>query len=71
MAGGNRLQVADFFPSLLMTPGSAKTNFFLLFSYLGLIMAQQTNIHVNCFMMGDVTPCAVLSQNAHCGRETW
>ena len=30
-AGGNRLQVADFFPSLLMTPGSAKTNFFFPF----------------------------------------
>ena len=23
VAGGNKLQVADFFPSLLMTPGSA------------------------------------------------
>ena len=36
--------------------------FFFLFSNLGLIMAQQTSIHVNCFMAGDDTPCAILSQ---------
>ena len=32
-----------------------KTNyffFFFLFSTLGLIMAQETSIHVNCFMAG-------------------
>ena len=31
-------------------------------SNLGLIMAQQISIHVNCFMAGDDTPCAILSQ---------
>ena len=39
-----------------------ETNFFSLFSNLGLIMAQQTSIHVNCFMAGDDTLCAILSQ---------
>ena len=38
-----------------------KTNFFL-FLNLGLIMAQQTSIPVNCFMAGDDTPLAILSQ---------
>ena len=31
--------------------GPPKTNFFL-FSNLGLIMAQQTSIHINCFTAG-------------------
>ena len=31
-------------------------------SNLGLIMAQQISIHVNCFLAGDDTPCAFLSQ---------
>ena len=35
---------------------------FLLSSNLGLIMAQQTSIHVNCCMAGDNTRGAVLSQ---------
>ena len=40
-----------------------KTNiFFFLFSNLGLIMAQQTSIHVDCFMKRDDTPPAILSQ---------
>ena len=29
-----------------------KNNFFFLYSTLGLIMAQETSIHVNCFMAG-------------------
>ena len=39
-----------------------KTNFFFLFSNLGLIITQQTSIHANCFMTLDDTPCALLSQ---------
>ena len=40
-----------------------RTFFFsFLFSDLGLIMVQQTNIHVNCFMAGDDTPSSILSQ---------
>ena len=52
MVGGNKPQVADFFffPSLLPKLVLPKTNFFFLFSKLELIMAQQTSIHVNCFM---------------------
>ena len=42
-----------------------------LFSNLGLIMVQQTSIHVNCFMFGDDQPCAILSQNAYCERGAW
>ena len=34
-----------------------------LFSNLGLIMAQESSNHVNCFMTGDVRPHAILSQN--------
>ena len=71
VAEGNKLQVADvfflfvffFFPSLLPKLVLPKTNFFFLFSNLGLIMAQQTSIHVNCFMVGDDTPCAIPSKN--------
>ena len=37
-----------------------KTNIFFL--NLGLIMAQQTSIHVNCFMGRQDTPYAILSQ---------
>ena len=37
-----------------------KTNIFFL--NLGLIMAQQTSIHVHCFMKRDDTPPAILSQ---------
>ena len=37
------------------------TNFFL-FSNLGLVMTQQPSIHVNCFMVDDDTPHAILSQ---------
>ena len=40
---------------------SPKTNFFL-FSNLGLIIAQQASIHISCFMAGDDTPHAILSQ---------
>ena len=29
-----------------------KTNFFFFFAYLGLIIAQQISIHINCFMTG-------------------
>ena len=64
-AGGNKLQVADsFFPSLL-TKSTEKTTFFFffLFSNPGLIMTQQTSIQVNCFMVGDDPPCAILSKN--------
>ena len=64
VVGGNRLQVADvfFFPPLLMKLVLPKTNlFFFLFSNLGLIMAQQTSIHVNCFMARDDRPCTILS----------
>ena len=50
-------------PFFKMVP--PKTNFFL-FSNLGLIMAQQTRILVNCFMtrvgVGDDTPHAIWSQ---------
>ena len=45
--------------------------FFFLFSNLGLIMAQENSIHVNCFMTGDDRLCAILSQNAYCGRGAW
>ena len=41
---------------------SPKTNLFFLFSNLGVIMAQQTSIHVNCFTARDDTLCAALSQ---------
>ena len=62
-AGGNKLQAADvFFLSLLMKLVLPKTNLFFLFSSLGLIMAQQTSIHVSCFMIGDDIPFAILSQ---------
>ena len=37
-------------PFFKMVP--PKTNFIFLFSNLGLIIAQQTNIHINCFMAG-------------------
>ena len=40
---------------------SLKTKFFL-FSNLGLIMAQETSIHVHCLMARDDTSCAILSQ---------
>ena len=40
-----------------------KTSLFFLFSNLGLIMAQESSNHVNCFMTGDVRPHAILSQN--------
>ena len=36
--------------------------FFFLFLSLGLIMAQQISILVNCYMAGDDTPHAILSQ---------
>jgi len=35
---------------------------FFLFSNLGLTMTQQTSIRINCFMAGDDTPRAILSQ---------
>ena len=28
-------------------------------------------MHVNCFMAGDDSPCAILSQNVCCGRGAW
>ena len=39
-----------------------KTNFFFLFSNLGLIIVQQTSILINCFMAGDDTPRAIPPQ---------
>ena len=52
--------------SLLMKPVLPKTNpMFILFSNLGLIMAQQTSNRVNCFMTGDDTPCPILPQKMH------
>ena len=45
-----------------------KTNLFLL-SNLGLIIAQQTSIHINCFMAGGMTHLVPsYLKNAHCGR---
>ena len=38
-------------PFFKMVP--PKTNFFFLFSNLGLIIAQQTSIHISCFMAGE------------------
>ena len=35
---------------------------FFLFSNFGLIIAQQTSIQISCFMAGDGTPRAILSQ---------
>ena len=64
-AGGNKLQVAGFFfffPSLLTKSVLPKSKFFFPFSKLGLIMAQQTSIHVNCFTARDDKVCAILSQ---------
>ena len=53
-------------PSLLTKPVLPKTNLiFILFSNLGLITAQQTSNHVNCFMTGDDTPLPILSQKMH------
>ena len=64
-AGGNKLSMEMFFlsyvhetiyllwnfPFFEMVP--PKTNFFFFsFSNLGLIITQQTNIHINCFMAG-------------------
>ena len=45
-----------------MKPVLPKTNLFFFFSNLGLIMAQQTSIHVNYLMAGADTPHAILSQ---------
>ena len=66
-AKGNKLQVADIFspPSLLMKHVLPKTNHFFLFTNPGLIMAQQTSIHVSCFLAGGWhTPCHPIS-NIH------
>ena len=41
---------------------------FFLFSNFGLIIAQQTSIHVNCFMM-HLLPSYL--KNAYCGRGAW
>ena len=46
-------------PFFKMVP--PKTTFFL-FSNLGLVITQQTSIHINCFMAGDNKPHAILSQ---------
>ena len=63
VAGGSELSMEIFFLSYVnetmyllwnlpfFKMVSPKTNFFL-FSNLGLIIAQQTNIHINCFMAG-------------------
>ena len=55
-----------FFSSLLTKPVLPKTNFppplLFLVSNFGLIIAQQTSIHVNCFMGRQDTPCAILFQ---------
>ena len=64
--GGSKLQVEDFFFLLCWWNQFCRRltvfYFFFLFSNLGLIMAQQTNIHVNCFMAWGDTPCTILSQ---------
>ena len=51
-------------PFLEMVP--PETNFFL-FSNLGLIIAQQTSTHINCFMAGGMTPLVPsYLKNAYC-----
>ena len=54
-AEGNELQVARIFFSLLCWWNCfcLRLTSFFLFSNLGLIMAQHTSFHVNCFMAGD------------------
>ena len=46
-------------PFFKMVP--PKINFFL-FSNFGLIIAQQTSIHINCCMAGRLPRCAIISQ---------
>ena len=56
-------------PFFKMVP--PKTNFFL-FSNFGLIIAQQTSIHINCCMAGRWPPVVPsYLKNAYCGREAW
>ena len=69
VAGEYKLQVADSAPlhSVLL-----KTNLFVfvffLFSSLGLIMAPQTSVHINCFRLGHDTSCHSISK-MHIVRE--
>ena len=53
-AGGNKLQVAGFlfFPPSLLTKRVLLKTIFFFPSNLGLIMAKQISIHMNCFMAG-------------------
>ena len=53
-------------PFFKMVP--PKTNFFFLFSNLGLIIAQQTSIHINCFMWWH-TSCHPVSKMHIVGEE--
>ena len=62
-AGGNKLQVAVDTLSVDKINREDNLFFFFLFSNPGLIMTQQTSIQVNCFMVGDDPPCAILSKN--------
>ena len=56
-------------PFFKMVP--PKTNFFL-FSNLGLIIAQQTGIHISWFMAGGRTHLGLsYLKNACCGRGAW
>ena len=81
MAGGSELSMEIFFLSYVnetmyllwnlpfFKMVSPKTNFFL-FSNLGLIIAQQTNIHINCFMAGGWhTSCRPISKMHIVGEE--
>ena len=83
VAGGSKLSMEIFFLSYVnetmyllwnlpfFKMVSPKTNF-SLFSNLGLVIAQQTNIHINCFMAGGMAHLMPFYlKNAYCGREAW
>ena len=48
-----------------------KANLFFLFSNLGLIMAKQTSIYVNCWWPGMTHLLPFYFKNAYCGRKAW
>ena len=58
-----------FFPSLLMKLFLPKTNLFFSFLKPWMIMAQHTSFHVSCFMSGDDTHPAILSQKCTLGER--